>query len=223
MAAGSARVLGGDMSFEGGSQGDTQRFAGQGTATAEALRNAAELGWISRLPLSGQAGYRATLAFVGGQPQYGVTSNLVGLGVDLPHPLGKAAPAAVALRVQNGPDEGAPGERGARSAAGRRRQRPAGAVRARGLGRRGARGSRCDPAGRAGGGDAGRIARAPGPARRGRDRDRRPQESQRRRVGSRRRPAVRRAGARHGAGPGASTPAAAPATCPTTSACASAS
>ena len=112
VAAGSARVLGGDMSFEGGSQGDTQRFAAQGTATAEALRNTAELGWISRLPLSGQAGYRGTLAFVDGQPQYVVTSNLVGVGVDLPYPLGKAAPAAVALRVQNGPDEGAPASAG---------------------------------------------------------------------------------------------------------------
>ncbi len=112
VSAGTARVLGGDLSFEGGSQGDNQRFTGQGTATAEALRNAAELGWVSRLPLNGQAGYRATLAFVGGQPQFGVTSNLVGLGVDLPHPLGKAAPATVALRYQSGPDESAPASTG---------------------------------------------------------------------------------------------------------------
>ena len=108
VVAGNARVLGGDMSFEGGSQGDSQRFTAQGTVTAEALRNAAELGPVARLPLSGQAGYRATLAFVGGQPQFGVTSNLVGLGVELPQPLGKAAAAPLALRVQSGLDDGAP-------------------------------------------------------------------------------------------------------------------
>ncbi|MEO5881206.1 MAG: YhdP family protein, partial [Caldimonas sp.] len=104
VAAASARVLGGDMSFEGGSQGEGQRFTAQGTATAVALRDAPELGALSRLPLSGQTGYRATLEFVGGEPQIGVTSNLVGLGVDLPHPLGKTAASTLPLRVQNGPD-----------------------------------------------------------------------------------------------------------------------
>ena len=108
VVTGNARVLGGDMSFEGGSQGDSQRFTAQGTVTAEALRNSAEVGLVARLPLSGQAGYRATLAFVGGQPQLGVTSNLVGLGVELPQPLGKAAAAPLALRVQSGLDDGAP-------------------------------------------------------------------------------------------------------------------
>ena len=105
VAAGSARVLGGDMSFEGGSQGEAQRFTAQGTVTADALRNAPELGAVARLPLSGQATYRATLAFVGGQPQIGLTSNLVGLGVELPYPLGKAAATPIAMRVQTGFDE----------------------------------------------------------------------------------------------------------------------
>ena len=105
VAAGSARVLGGDMSFEGGSQGEAQRFTAQGTVTADALRNAPELGGVARLPLSGQATYRATLAFVGGQPQIGLTSNLVGLGVELPYPLGKAAATPIAMRVQTGFDE----------------------------------------------------------------------------------------------------------------------
>ncbi|MEP7303107.1 MAG: YhdP family protein, partial [Caldimonas sp.] len=105
-----ARVLGGELAFEGGSQGEGQRFSGQGTMTAEALRGATELGALGRLgtSLSGQAGYRATLAFAGGAPQIGVTSNLVGLAIDLPHPLGKAAATPLALRIQTAPEEPAP-------------------------------------------------------------------------------------------------------------------
>jgi uncharacterized protein (TIGR02099 family) len=103
----SARVLGGDLSFEGGSQGNAQRFSGQGTITAEALRHASELGSLARLgtSLNGQMSYRATLAFVAGRAQIGVTSNLVGLGVELPEPLGKSASTALALHVQTSPDE----------------------------------------------------------------------------------------------------------------------
>ncbi|MGZ5238819.1 MAG: YhdP family protein [Caldimonas sp.] len=110
VAAASARVLGGDLAFDGGTQGEVQRFSGQGTATAEGLRNAPELGTVSRLAasLSGQASYRATLAFSGGQPQIGVTSNLVGFAIDLPAPIGKAAATPVALRVQTALDATAP-------------------------------------------------------------------------------------------------------------------
>ena len=109
VVAASARVLGGELSFEGGSQGDGQRFSGQGTATAEALRNATELGSVSHLAasLTGQTSYRATLAFNGGQPQIGVTSNLVGMAVDLPQPLGKVAATPLALRVQTTLDDAA--------------------------------------------------------------------------------------------------------------------
>jgi uncharacterized protein (TIGR02099 family) len=112
VAAGSARVLGGDLSFEGGSQGNAQRFSGQGTISAEALRHAGELGVLARLgtSLSGQASYRATLAFVGGRAQFGVTSNLVGLGVDLPEPLAKAAATPLALRVQTSIEDAARGD-----------------------------------------------------------------------------------------------------------------
>jgi uncharacterized protein (TIGR02099 family) len=108
VVAGSARVLGGNLSFDGGSQGgNVQRFSGQGTITAEALRHATELGSVARLgvSLSGQTSYRATLAFVGGQPEIGVTSNLVGLGADLPYPLGKTVATPLALRVQTSLDE----------------------------------------------------------------------------------------------------------------------
>ena len=51
VVGGSARVLGGDMSFEGGIAGRrTCASSAQGTATAEALRHAAELGALARLP-----------------------------------------------------------------------------------------------------------------------------------------------------------------------------
>src|SRR5450755_3601060 len=111
VAAASARVLGGDLAFEGGSQGrDMQRFVGQGTIAAEALRRAPELGTLARMAalLSGQTSYRATLAFVGGHPQIGFTSNLVGMGIDLPQPLRKAAATPLALRVQTVLEEFAP-------------------------------------------------------------------------------------------------------------------
>jgi uncharacterized protein (TIGR02099 family) len=114
VGAASARVLGGELAFEGGSQGESQRFSGQGTVTAEALRNAPELGSLSRLAgsFTGQTSYRGTLAFAGGQPQIGVTSNLVGLAIDLPHPLGKVAATPVALHVQTALDDAAPASAG---------------------------------------------------------------------------------------------------------------
>ena len=110
----SARALGGEIAFEGGSSaglsgGDSQRFSGRGTVTAEALRQAPELGTIARLAqaASGQTSYRATLGFVAGRPQINVASNLVGLAIDLPAPLAKAAATPLSLRVRTGPEDGA--------------------------------------------------------------------------------------------------------------------
>ena len=110
----SARTLGGDLAFEGGSSaglsgGDSQRFSGRGTVTAEALRQAPELGMVARLAssLSGQTSYRATLAFVAGRPQISVASNLVGLGIELPQPLAKAAATPLSLRMRTVAEEGA--------------------------------------------------------------------------------------------------------------------
>ena len=111
----SAHALGGDLAFEGGSSaglngGDSQRFTGRGTATVEGLRQASELGTIARMAVvaSGQAAYRATLAFVAGRPQISVASNLVGLGIDLPAPLGKAPATPMTLRVRTVADDSAP-------------------------------------------------------------------------------------------------------------------
>ncbi|MEO8836733.1 MAG: DUF3971 domain-containing protein, partial [Caldimonas sp.] len=115
ITAASARTLGGELAFEGGSSdglngGDRQRFSGRGVASAEALRQAGELGIVARVAgaLSGQAAYRATLAFSGGRPQINVSSNLAGMAVDLPAPFAKAAATPLALRVRIGPEEAGP-------------------------------------------------------------------------------------------------------------------
>jgi uncharacterized protein (TIGR02099 family) len=99
----SARVLGGDATFGGGMQGDGSiRFEGQGTLSADGLRRATDLGTLARAAtfLQGQAAYRMTLAFQHGQPEVNVTSNLVGLAINMPQPLGKPADAALPLRYQ---------------------------------------------------------------------------------------------------------------------------
>jgi len=111
IAGGSARVLGGEASFEGGTGADgTLRFTGQGVATADGLRREAGLGWLSRLAtsFSGQTPYRMTLAVVRGHPEITLTSSLGGLGVDLPAPLKKAAADTLPMRYASSvlPDVG---------------------------------------------------------------------------------------------------------------------
>lgn len=111
LAGASARLYGGDFGFDGGSQADgAVRFNGQGTFTAEGLRRAPDLGSLARAAgaLSGQASYRASLGFVHGHPELTVTSNLVGLGIDLPAPLAKQAEVALPLRLSTSVDATAP-------------------------------------------------------------------------------------------------------------------
>ncbi|WP_157265380.1 YhdP family protein [Azohydromonas aeria] len=99
---GGARVLGGDAVFEGGTQPDgTMRFTGSGIASAEGLRRAPELGFISRLAgaFSGQSPYKLQVTVREGHPEFLVTSNLVGMASELPAPLRKAAEAALPLQV----------------------------------------------------------------------------------------------------------------------------
>ena len=108
----SGRLLGGDLSVDGGQQPDgSMRFIGQGTATAEGLRRGSDVGGaaLARLAnsLTGQASYRLALNLVRGQSDLIVTSNLVGLASELPAPLNKAAEAPLALRFQNAPQSDA--------------------------------------------------------------------------------------------------------------------
>lgn len=103
----SAKLYGGDASFEGGTQPDGGvRFTGQGSLGADGLRRASELGQLARAgaALSGQTSYRASLGFVRGRPELNVTSNLVGLAINLPAPLAKAADTPLALRFTSSVD-----------------------------------------------------------------------------------------------------------------------
>ena len=113
IAAGSARVLGGDASFDGGTQADgSLRFAGLGVISADALRRAPELGTLSRLAtsMSGQTPYRLLLGIVRGRSEVTLTSPLTGLAIGLPAPLNKSAEAAWPLRVESRLAAAAPGE-----------------------------------------------------------------------------------------------------------------
>ncbi|MFP5466101.1 MAG: YhdP family protein [Gammaproteobacteria bacterium] len=106
VAAARARAYGGDLSFDGGMQTDAQgqariRFRGQGTATAEGLRQG-ELGLVSQLfaNASGSAAYAAQLNFRAGVPEISVTSNLQGMAISLPAPLGKSADTVLPVLVE---------------------------------------------------------------------------------------------------------------------------
>jgi uncharacterized protein (TIGR02099 family) len=103
VTGGSARVLGGELAFDGGVQSDgALRFNGQGVATAEALRQSRDFGPLAQLAASasGQAPYRLALGFVRGRAEFTLTSPLTGLALDLPAPLRKSADASWPLRVE---------------------------------------------------------------------------------------------------------------------------
>jgi uncharacterized protein (TIGR02099 family) len=114
LANAQARALGGDVKLDGGSRGQPGsgvpagsdvaiQLRAQGVATADGLRQAKALGFVSRIAAnaSGSAGYQLLLAFRGGVPEITVTSSLQGLALGLPAPLNKAADAALPLRYQN--------------------------------------------------------------------------------------------------------------------------
>lgn len=113
-----ARVLGGEASFEGGTQKDgTMRFTGQGVATAEGMRLAGEIAWLPYLAehLRGQAAYRVTLQVTPeGAPQLQVTSALQGMEIRLPPPLAKPASSAWPLRIETALTQAAAPGRAAR-------------------------------------------------------------------------------------------------------------
>jgi uncharacterized protein (TIGR02099 family) len=105
-----ARALGGDVRLDGGSHTvaagssePTLSLRAQGTASAEGLRQAHELGLLSRIAsnASGSAGYNATLALRRGVFEITAASTLQGLALTLPPPLNKSAEQALALRFDN--------------------------------------------------------------------------------------------------------------------------
>ena len=115
---GQARMFGGDMALSGGSMAPGSAatagsheagrappgivFRAQGSVTAEALRQAKDLGFVSRMAqnANGSAAYSAVLGFRLGLPELLVSSNLVGLSLNLPAPFGKTAEAALPIRLE---------------------------------------------------------------------------------------------------------------------------
>ena len=104
-----AQLLGGDATLEGGLQftakGDAAPVPLQikGEFTAEGLRQAQELGWVSQLAqhANGKATYNATVGLRLGKPELLISSNLRGMALTLPAPLNKAAATTLPLRIES--------------------------------------------------------------------------------------------------------------------------
>ena len=110
-----AQMLGGEVRFEGGMKPPVRTvvpgvepeagtvFRAQGTATAEGMRQARNLGVVSRLAQSatGSTAYSAMLGFRRGLAEVVITSDLQGMALSLPAPLTKTAEAVLPLRFEN--------------------------------------------------------------------------------------------------------------------------
>ena len=102
-----AELLGGDATLDGGlsfarnEDKSPLQLKIEGKLTAEGLRQARELGFISRLAqrATGKAAYTATLGLRRGQPELHIQSDLKGMALGLPAPLNKVASAAMPLRI----------------------------------------------------------------------------------------------------------------------------
>lgn len=103
-----ARALGGDVRVDGGTRANAgagephSLIRAQGTATAEGLRQARELGALARLArqASGSAAYAVSVGVRPAGVDLLVTSSLQGLALSLPPPLNKAAEAPLPLRFE---------------------------------------------------------------------------------------------------------------------------
>ena len=110
-----ARMLGGDVRVDGGMQAARAGgaaepeadaavvFKAQGTISADGLKQFKEIGAVSRLAqhASGSAAYTASLGFRKGATELSVSSNLQGMALSLPAPLGKTAEAALPIVFEN--------------------------------------------------------------------------------------------------------------------------
>ncbi|MCX7251803.1 MAG: YhdP family protein, partial [Burkholderiales bacterium] len=101
------QLLGGELVFQGGmapGKGAVVSFNGQGSASAAGLRTApwdalTALGQIA----SGSTGYQVQLEFQGAATALTVSSNLQGLALALPTPLGKTAAESLPMRYEVAP------------------------------------------------------------------------------------------------------------------------
>jgi uncharacterized protein (TIGR02099 family) len=104
----SARLLGGSVRIEGGMKPATANesslsLRAQGEVTAEGLRQARELQPLNVLAkqLSGSTTYTAHLGWKQGQPDLSIQSQLEGLTLKLPAPLGKSAQMVMPLHIRS--------------------------------------------------------------------------------------------------------------------------
>ena len=105
------RLLGGDAKLDGAlrfvdnyTDGPT-RLSLQGNITSDALRQAPELSGLSAFTsfMNGSANYVATLGLRQGQVVYSVSSNMQGMGLDLPPPMDKPKEVVWPLRIDAEP------------------------------------------------------------------------------------------------------------------------
>lgn len=113
VAGAQARLFGGEVRIDGGTRvapsaagrdGLTSvAFKAQGQISAEGLRQAKELGVLSRLAqhASGGTAYSASVLFRRDTPEISVSSSLQGLALNLPFPFAKTAEAALPLHFEH--------------------------------------------------------------------------------------------------------------------------
>ncbi|MDZ7920942.1 YhdP family protein [Rhodoferax sp.] len=116
-----ARAVGGDVRIDGGLSLQAATPANrtvvpatlrvQGTATAEGLRQAKELGPLARLAgdMRGTAAYNLVLGLRSGTLEWQLNSSLVGMALALPAPFAKPAEQPLPLRLDNTAVRPAPG------------------------------------------------------------------------------------------------------------------
>ncbi len=98
---GKGRYGGGPASSSAAAAGGLD-FSARGSFTAEGLRAARELAWLTPFArkASGGASYVASLSLQGGTPEFTFSSSLQGLALQLPEPLAKAAADSLPLRIE---------------------------------------------------------------------------------------------------------------------------
>ena len=104
-----AQLLGGDATLDGGlsfvaTEGQSPlQLKIRGDLTAEGLRQARELGFVSRLAqrATGKSAYSANLGLRRGVPELSINSDLKGMALTLPAPLSKPAAALMPLRIES--------------------------------------------------------------------------------------------------------------------------
>lgn len=101
LLGGDAKLVGG-LSFAANEDKSPLQLKIEGQLTADGLRQARELGFVSRLAqrATGKAAYTATLGLRRGQPELLIQSDLKGVALGLPAPLNKAASVAMPLRIE---------------------------------------------------------------------------------------------------------------------------